>query len=70
MSTYNTTESPIINSAISSEELDDGTDANSCCAQWLPAGQRWFYIKIVMAMCVVAGGGMFGLYMLCKLFAG
>jgi hypothetical protein len=74
MSNTNAVESPIINSPIvnnpiSGSQISAGDeqeyqDFNACCAAGMPAGNRMFYMKFVLAVFVVAGGGMYGLFKL------
>ena len=81
MSNTNTVESPIVtspiinspivnnpisSSPISMEAEQDYQDFNPCCAAGMPAGNRVFYMKFVLAVFAVAGGGMYGLYKLCE----
>lgn len=81
MSTPNTTESPIVNSPIINSPIVNSPiisgpivtegepeiqDFNPCCAAGMPAGNRVFYFKFVLAVFLVFGGGVYALYKLCE----
>ncbi|MEA5098637.1 MAG: hypothetical protein VB032_08900 [Burkholderiaceae bacterium] len=72
MSISDTTESLSLNAPITHSAetcYDDGIDPGSCCAQWMPPASYRLYLKFVLAISLVFGGGSFGVYLLCEYLA-
>ena len=71
MTAPDTNTSPIVNLPNPGTQIvvEAYEDLGSCCVQWMPASQVGFYLKFVLAVCVVFGAGSFGLYMLLEYLA-
>lgn len=58
--------SSIINSPIVNADEPEYADFSCGCSAAIPAGSRVFFMKMVLIVMTVAGGGLFGIYKLCE----